>query len=177
MTSDIKIFGCYARHLLCCEVLVDCPPLPNSLSFWVHLVGAWNLTWYQSQRSRVRVLVEASFKSSAPFFISTFAPCSGCMWVGVLWSISGLPTSSQELKLLGSSGWCMKPNIRQVPFLACDCTLIYIVHRYILYTFVPYHTIFYKFQTNWDYNITFLDEIAGQADHEKSSYRQNKCTN
>ena len=110
MTSDIKIFGCYARHLLCCEVLVDCPPLPNSLSFWVHLVGAWNLTWYQSQRSRVRVLVEASFKSSAPFFISTFAPCFGCMWVGVLWSISGLPTSFQQLKLLGSSGWCMKPN-------------------------------------------------------------------
>ena len=64
----------------------------------------------QSQRSRVRFLVEASFKSSAPFFISTFAPCSGCMWVGVLWSISGLPTSSQKLKLLGSSGWCMKPN-------------------------------------------------------------------
>ena len=95
----------------------------------------------------------------------------------LLWCISGLPTSSQELKLLGSSGWCMKPNIRQVPFLACDCTLIYIVHRYILYTFVPYHTIFYKFQTNWDYNITFLDEIAGQADHEKGSYTQNKCTN
>ena len=94
----------------CCEVLVDCPPLSNSLSFWVHLVGAWNLTWYQRQRSRVRVLVEASFKSSAPFFIFTFAPCSGCMWVGVLWSISGLPTSSQLLKLLGSSGWCMKPN-------------------------------------------------------------------
>ena len=23
---------------------MDCPPLPNRLSFWVHLVGAWNLT-------------------------------------------------------------------------------------------------------------------------------------
>ena len=29
----------------------------------------------------------------------------------LLWSISGLPTSSQSLKLLGSFGWCMKPNI------------------------------------------------------------------
>jgi len=28
------------RHANCCEVLVDCPPLPKSLSFWVHLVGA-----------------------------------------------------------------------------------------------------------------------------------------
>jgi len=28
----------------------------------------------------------------------------------LLWSISGLPTSSQSLKLLGPSGWCMKPN-------------------------------------------------------------------
>ena len=28
----------------CCEVLVDCPPLSKSLSFWVHLVDAWNLT-------------------------------------------------------------------------------------------------------------------------------------
>ena len=26
--------------VFCCEVLVDCPPLPKSLSFWVHLVGA-----------------------------------------------------------------------------------------------------------------------------------------
>ena len=103
-------FGRWLDCVTCCELLVDCPPLPNCLSFWVHLVGAWNLTWYQSQRSRVRVLVEASFKSSAPFFISTFAPCSGCTWVGVLWSISGLPTSSQTLKLLGSLGWCMKPN-------------------------------------------------------------------
>ena len=33
----------------------------------------------------------------------------------LLWSISGLPTSSQELKLLGSSGWCMKPNMVSKP--------------------------------------------------------------
>ena len=111
MILIVIIYAVTLTCLYCCEVLVDCPPLPNRLSFWVHLVGAWNLTWYQSQRSRVRVLVEASFKSSAPFFISTFAPCSGCTWVGVLWSISGLPTSSQLLKLLGSLGWCVKPNM------------------------------------------------------------------
>jgi len=99
-TFGILLFYPLDTCYMCCEVLVDRPSLPKSLSFWVHLVGAWNLTWYQSQRSQVRVLVEASFKSSAPFFfISTFVPWSGCMWVGVLWSISGLPTSSQELKL------------------------------------------------------------------------------
>jgi hypothetical protein len=30
----LKLFICS----WCCEVLVDCPPLPNSLSFWAHLV-------------------------------------------------------------------------------------------------------------------------------------------
>jgi hypothetical protein len=29
----------------------------NQLIFWVELVGACNLIWYQSQRSRVRILV------------------------------------------------------------------------------------------------------------------------
>lgn len=42
---------------------------------------------------------------------------------------------------------------------------------------LSYHIHFYKFSANGNFNITFLDEIARQADHEKSSYRQHKCAN
>jgi hypothetical protein len=40
--------GC---HPLLLEV--NCSPLLIRLSFWVELIGACNLIWYQSQRSRV----------------------------------------------------------------------------------------------------------------------------
>jgi hypothetical protein len=39
-------------------------PFLVSLSFWVELVGACNSIWYQSQRSRVRVLVEIKINTA-----------------------------------------------------------------------------------------------------------------
>jgi hypothetical protein len=43
-------------------VQVNCSPFPISLSFWVELVGACNSIWYQSQRSRVRIMAGALIK-------------------------------------------------------------------------------------------------------------------
>ena len=55
-------------------------------------------------------------------------------------------------------------------------SMLTVGHEYQFYS-TPRSTKFYEYATNWDYNITFLDEIARQADHEKSGYRQNKCAN
>lgn len=55
-----------------------------------------------------------------------------------------------------------------------QCTF-YTVHGYQFY-FATSHKL-YEYSISVDYNITFLNEIARQADHKKGSYRQNKCAN
>jgi hypothetical protein len=39
------------------RIQLNCQSLSISLSFWVKLVGAFNSIWYQSQKSRVRILI------------------------------------------------------------------------------------------------------------------------
>jgi hypothetical protein len=62
-----------------------------SLSFWVELVSASTLTWYQSQRSRVRILAEVLFVPPSIFFMfvpSLWLHVSGGVevynWIGYL---------------------------------------------------------------------------------------------
>jgi hypothetical protein len=54
------------------NIVENCLPSPNSLIFWVELVSASTLTWYQSQRSRVRILAEALFVPP-PFYFQVCA--------------------------------------------------------------------------------------------------------
>jgi hypothetical protein len=80
---------------------VNCPPFPISLSFWVELVGACNSIWYQSQRSRVRILAGALIKIiTAHSNIPRMRPGEPAR-EGECWSISELSTFSYQLKLLG----------------------------------------------------------------------------
>jgi hypothetical protein len=79
---------------------VNCPPFFISLSFWVELVGACNSIWYQSQRSRVRVLAGALIK-----IITVHSNIHVCVLgeaarEGECWSISELPTFPYQLKIL-----------------------------------------------------------------------------
>jgi hypothetical protein len=91
-------------------VQVNCPSFPISLSFWVELVGACNSIWYQSQRSRVRILAGALIKIiTAHSNIPHMRPGGACT-EGECWSISELPTFSYQLKLLGWTSWCMQLN-------------------------------------------------------------------
>jgi hypothetical protein len=49
--KNIMICGCWNI------IQVNCPPLSISLRFWVGMIGACKLIWYQSQRSRFRILI------------------------------------------------------------------------------------------------------------------------
>jgi hypothetical protein len=79
---------------------VNCPPFPISLSFWVELVGACNSIWYQSQRSRVRILAGALIQIITAHSNIPCMRLGGPAREGVL-SISELPTFPDQLKLLG----------------------------------------------------------------------------
>jgi hypothetical protein len=52
---------------------VNCPPISISLTFCVELVDACNLTWYQSQRLSVRILVSVKGVPS----VVGFPHCAG----------------------------------------------------------------------------------------------------
>jgi hypothetical protein len=73
----------------------------SSVSFWVELVSVCNSIWYQSQRSRVRVLAGALIK-----IITVHSNIHVCglgepAREGKSWSISELSTFPHQLKLLG----------------------------------------------------------------------------
>jgi hypothetical protein len=89
---------------------VNCPHFPINLSFWVELVGACNSIWYQSQRSRVRILAGALIKiiivHSNIYVCGLGEPARE----GECWSISELPTFPYQFKLLGLTGLCMQLN-------------------------------------------------------------------
>jgi hypothetical protein len=80
---------------------VNCPPFLISLSFWVELVGACNSIWYQSQRSRVRVVAGALVKIITAHSNIHVCGLGEPAREGECWSITELPTFPHQLKLLG----------------------------------------------------------------------------
>ena len=99
--NTIVINSSQIWHFEFCEVLVDCLPLPISLSFWVHLSRGLEFEfWYWH-------LLSSPLPSLFPHLRLVPAACE---WecCEVLVDCPPLPI---KLKLLGSSGWCMKPNI------------------------------------------------------------------
>ena len=92
------------------------PHLPISLIFWVELVGACNSIWYQSQRSRVRILVSAIKYNNCCSLLFHIWGLREPPREGECWNISELPTSPHQLKLLGWTGRCMQLNSAFVLF-------------------------------------------------------------
>jgi hypothetical protein len=80
---------------------VNCPPFPIGLNFWVELVGACNSIWYQSLRSRVRVLAGALIKIITAHSNIHVYGLGEPVREGECWSISEFPTFPHQLELLG----------------------------------------------------------------------------
>jgi hypothetical protein len=129
------------------KCISELPSPFHQFGLLVALASAWSLTWYQSPRSRVRVLVFVIyckiavaplcvhvltfsspvcvhvliFSSPVWFHVLTFSsPLIRHTWVGVLKCISELPSSFHQFGLLVAlaSAWSLTDST----FQAVNCT-------------------------------------------------------
>jgi len=135
---------------------VNCPPLPNSLSFWVELVSACNSIWYQSQRSQVRILVSAIKLNNCYLLLFHVWGLREPPREGKCWNISELPTSPQQLKLLGWTGWCMQLNNCRISHTVATTTSLVAGLCLFLHHPIVGYSLFHTPLSPWDENSSCL---------------------